>query len=336
MSTKLPSGNYRTQIFVGYDNGRRKYKSFIAETAKKADLLALQWQSEHPTEAAFDHTLSAAMEIFMRSRRAVLSPSTMRGYGAVQRKLEKDFPNLCKKKMDMITSDDLQSAITDMVYAGASSKTVKNRYGFLCSVWKNCGLKIPEVKLPTKVKPKFNIPDAKTLKKLYEASKGTEMEIPILLASIGPMRRGEIAAATIEDLDGNVIHVHRSAVMDEDYKQVVKEYPKTFESTRDIILPQEVADKIRKQGYVCSLDLSAISRRFTKLLDECGLKHFRFHDLRHAFVSICHAAGIPDAYIQQRGGWATNYTMTQVYRHTFSDVQKEENEKINGIFDELF
>lgn len=37
MATKLPSGHYRTQVFIGYDSeGKRKYKSFTADTAKKA------------------------------------------------------------------------------------------------------------------------------------------------------------------------------------------------------------------------------------------------------------------------------------------------------------
>lgn len=335
MATKLPSGKYRTQVFVGYENGKRRYKSFTADTAKKANLAALQWQAEHPSNNIVDRSLSGAMMAFIRSRRAVLSPSTIRGYLAIQRKMEKDFPKLCKKKLDMITADDLQRSITDMVYSGASPKTIKNRFGFLSAVWKVNGLMIPGVKLPQKVKPRFNIPDENTLKRLFKASKGTDMEIPILLAAIGPMRRGEIVGASIADLDGNILHVHRSAVLTPENKQIIKEYPKTFESTRDIELPKDVADKIKKQGYICKLDLPAVSRHFSRLLKQCGIEHFRFHDLRHAFVSICHAAGVPDAYIQQRGGWATNYTMTNVYRHTLSEAQKEENQKINTLFDGL-
>lgn len=84
MATRLPSGNYRTQVLVGYENGRRKYKSFTAETAKKANLAALQWQSEHPSANTSEATLSSAMESFIKPRKTVLSPSTIRGYCAVQ------------------------------------------------------------------------------------------------------------------------------------------------------------------------------------------------------------------------------------------------------------
>lgn len=336
MATKLPSGRYRTQVFIGYENGKRKYKSFTADTAKKADLAALQWQAEHPSTSVSNDTLSTAMERFIKNKKYVLSPSTVRGYVSLKKNIEAKFPRLCAMKIDLIQSADLQDMINQLVNSGSSSKTCKNYYGFLCSVWKNRQEEIPQVKLPPKVKPEFNIPDASTLSILYRESKGTPLEIPILLASIGPMRRGEIVAATLDDLEGNVMHVRRTAVINENSEQVIKEYTKTYESSRDIILPQSVADRIREQGYVCNLGLLQLSDRFTAFVKKCGLKHCRFHDLRHSFVSICHAAGIPDAYIQQRGGWASNYTMNNVYRHTLSEIQKEENTKINSIFSKLF
>lgn len=44
---KLPSGNWRVQLFVGVDeNGKRKYESFTATTAKAAELMAAQRASE--------------------------------------------------------------------------------------------------------------------------------------------------------------------------------------------------------------------------------------------------------------------------------------------------
>ena len=41
---KLPSGNWRVQVFVGVDeNKKRIYKSFTAPTKKQAEYAALPW-----------------------------------------------------------------------------------------------------------------------------------------------------------------------------------------------------------------------------------------------------------------------------------------------------
>jgi len=181
----------------------------------------------------------------------------------------------------------------------------------------------------------LNIPDEATIKELYKAAEGTPLEVPILLASIGAMRRGEIVAATLDDIKDGYIHIHRAAALNDKQEQVIKEYPKTEGSDRYILLPDAVIQKIMDQGCVCSVGLTYISTMFPRLLRKVGIEHFRFHDLRHAFVSIAHAAGLPDAYIMERGGWSTTYTMTNVYRHTLTEDRKKQNEKVNNVFADL-
>lgn len=44
------------------------------------------------------------------------------------------------------------------------------------------------------------------------------------------------------------------------------------------------------------------------------------------------AAGLPDAYIMERGGWSTTYTMTNVYRHTLTEDRRKQQEKVNDVF----
>lgn len=63
------------------------------------------------------------------------------------------------------------------------------------------------------------------------------------------MRRSEVCALQTEDIEGDIVHIHKALVLDENKKWVVKT-TKTTESTRDIIIPMELVDKIKKQGYV--------------------------------------------------------------------------------------
>ena len=46
-----------------------------------------------------------------------------------------------------------------------------------------------------------------TCKPIMDITQGTEMEIPILLATLGPMRRGEICALDSAHVSGNIVHV---------------------------------------------------------------------------------------------------------------------------------
>lgn len=145
MATRLPSGSYRTQVFIGYsESGKRQYKSFTADTAKKADLQALQWQANNPSGLTGRETLGGCIASFLKAKSVVLSASTIRGYRSMADRLKSDYPKLCAKRIDIITANDMQELINSL-YKGATPKTVRNYYGFLRSVYAYKGIAIPFV-----------------------------------------------------------------------------------------------------------------------------------------------------------------------------------------------
>ena len=330
MATKLPSGRWRAQVFVGMENGKRIYKSFVEDTKERAELEALKFSASLPRDGSVK-TLRSALEDYIESRRPVLSQTTIRGYVSNAKKIAETVPDLYAMRLSDINKKALQQAVNSLSQ-GLSPKSVRNIIRLVGSVLRENGYQVPAVALPARVRPDTHIPDRKEVQILMEAVRGSRWEVAVLLAALGPMRRGEIVAARLEDLEGNVLHVHRAAIEDEHCKQVIKETPKTDASNRYILLPDYVADLIRQQGYVTNMSIKQISKGFNVLLKQIGLPPFRFHDLRHAFVSIAHAAGIPDAYIMERGGWSTSYTMTQVYRHTLSQERQKMDRKVNDLF----
>jgi len=177
--------------------------------------------------------------------------------------------------------------------------------------------------LPQKVKNEPYIPSDDDIKRILECAKDTEYEIPIILACYG-LRRSEICALTLDDLDGDVIRINKAKVMNEDAKWVEKT-TKTTSSTREIVIPIEIADKIRMKGYIYKGYPNTITTYLAKAESSLGIPHFSLHKLRHYFASKMSALNVPEADIMKMGGWETDYVMKGVYRHSM--MEKEENAK---------
>ena len=116
------------------------------------------------------------------------------------------------------------------------------------------------------------------------AVQGTELEIPVLLAAFGPMRRGEICALEQSDINGNIIHVSKNMVRTIDNQWIIKA-PKSFAGDRYIDFPDDVIERLPKHpGRIVDLNPGQLTDKFEKCLRKCNLPHFRFHDLRHPYV----------------------------------------------------
>jgi integrase len=94
----------------------------------------------------------------------------------------------------------------------------------------------------------------------------------------------------------------------------------------------DIKEPVKEVALPIGLHPEQVSNRFRRAVRSSGLPHFRFHDLRHYYVSIAHALGVPDAYIMQMGGWKTDNVMHRVYRDTLPDVMQAEQDKLTKHF----
>lgn len=330
---KLPSGMYRIRANIGKDeNGHYIRKSFTGPDKKQLMRIAAEYADQHRI-AESSENFGSSLDGFLRSRKPVLSPSTMRSYIAMQKALEKDFARFCSLKVGSISSNDVQTLINRLVSEGKSPKTIRNYHALISAVMKFAGYNTPIVQLPASKKPVYNVPDEETVRRLAECARGTEMEIPIALAAFG-LRRGEICSVTKDDLDGNVLHICHSMVMAPDRSYVVKQ-PKTLESDRYIEIPEELADKIRKKGRATTMTPSQFSHRFSYFLKANGFEHFRLHDMRHFFASYCHnVLKLSDKQIEKMGGWDSDYVMRSRYMQSMDD--QESSEAVLGSIGSFF
>ncbi len=335
---KLKSGSWRCLVYDYTDKtGKRHYKSFTStdSTAKgkrEAERMAADYAYEKELKSHCTLTFGEALDKYITDRESVLSAATIREYKRTKRTDLSEFENI---KIKDITQEYIQEFINDKA-KNKAPKTVRNVHGLISAVLSQYrpDMKLTTV-LPKKVRPDLYIPSDSEIKRLMQHITGTEMELPIFLATFGPMRRGEIAALTMDNIVGNRVHVCKNMVLNDEKKWVIKQ-PKSYAGDRFIDYPDFVAEKWQGiTGNITNLNPNMITSRFCHILKNAGLPHFRFHDLRHYSASIQHALGIPDAYIMQRGGWQTDSVLKAVYRHAMNDRQAEMNSIANAHFSDL-
>ncbi len=277
-------------------------------------------------------TLYEAVTRYIDIKRNVLSPGTIRGYEGIQKSHMKEIG---RASIYDLSSTTVQIWISDMA-ATLSPKSVKNAYGLLSATLDMFAPDLRlKVTLPARKKPDLYCPSDDDIKQLLATIKGTELEIAVLLAAFGPLRRGEICALTSDDIKGNTISVSKSVVRGPDGEWYTKQ-PKTYGSYRNVEFPPFVIQRMKGiKGQIIKCNPDRVSGRFQKALKKADLQHFRFHDLRHYAASIMHVIGVPDQYILQRGGWSSDNVMKTVYRNTIDLETARQNKKINQHFEKL-
>lgn len=340
---KLKSGSWRCLAYSHTERvwdpkkkdwtEKRIYESFTAPTKKEAELMAAEFAVTKDVKKRPENmTLYEAIDKYIQIKEGVLSPTTVRTYKSARRTHFEDIGDLSIRD---INSSAIQSWISDLSKR-LQPKTIKNTYGLLAATLDmfNPDLHI-KVKLPQKKDSSFYTPSDSDIKTLLSQIEGTELEIAVLLAAFGTLRRGEICALTDQDIHGNCITVNHAFVRDENNEWILKE-PKTVGSKRTIELPEFVIKKMSGiEGYIVKAHPDALSERFRRALKKSGLPKFRFHDLRHYSASILHAIGVPDQYIMQRGGWVSDHVMKTVYRNVIDEESERQNQKIMAHFNQM-
>jgi integrase len=188
---------------------------------------------------------------------------------------------------------------------------------------------IIKTKLPQGIKPKITIPSDENVHKHIEYIRGSKYECAILLCMLG-LRRSEMLAVTADKLQGNILTIDAALVSNDDGEFILKT-TKTTSSTRQIWVPDYVADLIQKNGVAFDGFAGNVLRYLHRAQDALGLPRCRLHDLRHYYVSMSHSLGIPDAYIQQAVGHSSIQTTRNVYLHAQTEKIEDMERRAAGF-----
>lgn len=330
---QLPSGQWYIQLMV---DGQRYNKAF--DTPEEAAVWAVQVKTRsleyHKSPRRM--TVGEAVSRYIDSKEAVLSPSTVFGYKQI---LANHMAEISEIQLSDLTQERVQRWVNALSRAGKSPKTISNAHGLLSAA---LGLYNPDMALrttfPQKRKQEVQIPSEGDMQAIVAEAKGTQYELPILLAAWLGLRRSEILGLRWQDINGEYLQIRRAVVRGENGP--VEKGTKTTSGTRRIHLPPYLAQLIRSRpgidGPLVPLTGQAIYKGFVRICEKAGVSHYRFHDLRHFNASIMLAEGIPDKYSMQRMGHATNNMLKTTYQHTIKEREAGYDRQIDSHFKSLF
>lgn len=203
-----------------------------------------------------------------------------------------------------------------------------------------------KIERPKKERFMANFYDADEVNRLFEISKGTKLEIPILFGAFYGMRRSETLGMKWDAIDFErdtitIRHTLTTVALDGKRITVAEDRTKNKSSMRTLPLVPFVKERLLElkaeqeenrrlcgrsyvkdyTGYVCINEIGDIikpnyvSCGFPKLLEEHGLRRVRYHDLRHSCASLLLANGVPMKQIQEWLGHSDFSTTANIYAH---------------------
>lgn len=188
--------------------------------------------------------------------------------------------------------------------------------------------------------------DASQLAKLFEAVKGTKLELIVLVAAFYGLRRGEVLGLKWDaiDFERGTITIKRTvttAMIDGKETIIEQDSAKTKSSLRTLPLVgrfrryfEEVKAAQARNKEICGnsynyahdgyvfvdemgdrIKPNWLTVTFPEFVEKHGLPRMRFHDLRHSCASLLLANGVPLKQIQEWLGHSDFSTTANIYAH---------------------
>ncbi|MFV0314922.1 MAG: tyrosine-type recombinase/integrase [Anaerotignum sp.] len=343
---KLPSGSWSCQVYSHTEmvdgKEKRRYQRFTASTKKQAEYKAAEFQlNKYRMRMPENLTVKEAITNYIEVKKKTLSPSTIRAYSSLAKYHYSEIDIPIAKITNEILQKYFNKASIDL-----TPKTVRNISGLLSATLK---FYHPDfhynVTMPSKKREEITVPCENDLKKIIELSQDSLIHLPVLIASGMGMRRGEIAALRVGDIDftKNIVSVNYSMVFDKDKNDWVRKSPKTNAGKRELPIPSHILSVLKeavhgKKANASLTDMTPtdITNHFFRFLQKYEITHMRFHDLRHYYASMMLANNVPDKYALKRMGHATDSMLKRVYQHTMKEKENEVTETIDNYLASVF
>lgn len=351
--------------YIGKDNGKWKQKWEGGFDTKKEAQKALRQRIDE-VESSFvnskdDSTMAVYLRYWLDSYCAPrLAANTLNGY---RTNIEKHIiPLIGSIKLNRLQPLDVQTLYTKASEKGLSSTSVRYIHNTLHKALEQA------VKLQMIARNAADFADAPIVahyeahtltpeqaRKLVSACEGSEIYIPVLLALMLGLRRGEALGLQWQDVDfsNRKLRICRSAGWL--HGEFILSNTKTRNSRRTLLLSDMEVEALRQQRVTLSawenefgegfnqlnlvncrrdgspLTTNALQRMFKNVLNENALPDIRFHDLRHTNATFMLCGEVPAKIVSSRLGHSTIGITLDTYSHVMTDMQSSAVGVIEGL-----
>ncbi len=366
---KRSDGRWEGRYTAGYDpqTGKRIIKNVLGKTQAevKAKLTkALEDCKELDVVRTDEYTVAEWLRLWYDLyAEPNVRPTTAASY---RRSIELHvIPRIGDIKLNRLTSRELQKLYKDLLEngrlrevqkeknPGLSNSTVRGIHMMLHNALDRAVKERLILRNPTEdcIIPKLEKKEMKILHpediKAYLTAAERRGVLPMFyLELVSGVRKGELVALLWDDLDIErcTISVSKQA-LSRPGGEIVVNRPKTENSIRAISIPQEAVDLLVKEhqkhpdnpymfpspktGGMYYPD--SVVNFHKQLLQDAGLEHIRFHDLRHTFATMALQNGVDVKTVSSMlGHYDAGFTL-RTYTHATRQMQEQAAEKMGSF-----
>ena len=289
-------------------------------------------------------------------------PLTYAGYKVnVEKHL---IPTLGKIRLDQLTPRDVQVMMNNRLAAGFSAKTVSYIHQVLRTAlniavrWDMASRNVARlVDRPRRERTQINPLTPDEARQFLAAVRGHRLEALFSVALALGLRQGETLGLRWADVDfeANTLRV-RNQLQRIDGRLVLVP-PKTEKSRRTLVMPplivahlrehekRQAAERLwagsqwKEHGLVFANRTGAptqarhVIEKFHEALAQAGMRHVRFHDLRHSSATLLLVQGVSPRVVMEILGHSEIALTMNAYTHVVPELQREAAQRMQSILE---